>query len=98
LRPVSQVYADVNGPQSDVLALLRTIPGVTSVEPQGARENRTAGFIIAAGRDTDLREAVAQAVVRAGWGLRELRPVSLSMEEIFLSLVATHGSDAGNLP
>ncbi|MGH9534567.1 MAG: hypothetical protein ACRD2E_06890, partial [Terriglobales bacterium] len=36
----------------------------------------------------DVREAVARAVVSAGWGLLELKPVEVSLEEIFLSLTA----------
>jgi hypothetical protein len=31
---------------------------------------------------------VAKAVVGAGWNLTELRPVGLSLEEIFLQLTA----------
>ena len=34
----------------------------------------------------DIREALANAVVRGGWGLMELRPAHLSLEEIFLQL------------
>jgi ABC-2 type transport system ATP-binding protein len=38
---------------------------------------------------TDVREHVARAVVEAGAGLLELRPLSMSLEEVFLKLV-TH--------
>jgi hypothetical protein len=46
-------------------------------------------------RDRDLRPAIAAALVQAGWGLRELRPMTLSLEEIFLTLVGgRQGADA----
>ena len=32
---------------------------------------------------------MARAVVESGWGLLELRPVGLSLEEIFLKLTTT---------
>ncbi|OYW09748.1 MAG: MFS transporter [Acidobacteriia bacterium 12-62-4] len=35
---------------------------------------------------------LARAVVEAGWNLTELRPVSLSLEEVFLQLTATEAS------
>ena len=35
---------------------------------------------------------LARAVVEAGWDLTELRPVSLSLEEVFLQLTATEAS------
>jgi ABC-2 type transport system ATP-binding protein len=37
-----------------------------------------------AGRD--VRRELARAVVSNGWGLLELRPVRMSLEEVFLSL------------
>lgn len=39
-----------------------------------------------------IRADLARAVVESGWNLTELRPVSLSLEEVFLQLTATEGS------
>jgi hypothetical protein len=36
-----------------------------------------------------IRAEVARAVVTAGWDLNELRPVGLSLEDIFLQLTAS---------
>jgi ABC-2 type transport system ATP-binding protein len=35
-----------------------------------------------------IRAELARSVVQAGWNLSELRPVGLSLEEIFLQLTA----------
>lgn len=43
---------------------------------------------------TDPRERLANMVVGAGWGLVELKSVSLSLEEIFLKLTTTEAGDA----
>jgi hypothetical protein len=40
----------------------------------------------------DIREALASAVVNGGFGLMELRPAHLSLEEIFLQLTTTDSS------
>ena len=42
---------------------------------------------------TDPRERLANMVVGAGWGLVELKSVSLSLEEIFLKLTTTESVD-----
>ena len=46
--------------------------------------------------DRDLREALATTVAQQGWGLRELRPVTLTLEEIFLSLVTQSAAPASD--
>jgi ABC-2 type transport system ATP-binding protein len=57
------------------------VKGVESVhgEPDGGVE-----FQFAPGQD--VRPEVAKAVISAGYDLLELRPVGLSLEEIFLEL------------
>jgi len=41
----------------------------------------------------DVRRDLARAVVTNGWGLLELRPLRMSLEDVFLSLI-TDESDA----
>jgi hypothetical protein len=36
--------------------------------------------------EQDIREAVAGAIVKHGWGLREMSSVRMNLEDIFLSL------------
>jgi len=42
----------------------------------------------------DVRRELARAVVQAGWGLLELRPMRMSLEEIFLSLTTDESAPA----
>jgi hypothetical protein len=41
---------------------------------------------------------VAKAIVQSGYELLEMRPVGLSLEEIFLELTRDNGSAAGAKP
>jgi ABC-2 type transport system ATP-binding protein len=91
LRPTSQVHLEVHGPSTEVTEALRTLPGVLGVEPQAVGDG-TVQVTVTTERDRDLRETLAGTIAAHGWGLRELRPQTLTLEEIFLSLVAT-GSD-----
>jgi ABC-2 type transport system ATP-binding protein len=40
---------------------------------------------------SDVREEIAAAIVSSGWGLLEMRPTGLSLEEIFLQLTTSEG-------
>jgi ABC-2 type transport system ATP-binding protein len=45
-------------------------------------------------RGRDVRRELAAAVVTRGWGLLELRPMRMSLEDIFLSLTTEDVSGA----
>jgi len=92
LRRTSEVYLEVVAPDGDVVQTLRAVPGVLSVEPRANPGDGASALLVATEEGRDLRELIAATVVGHGWALRELRPVMLSLEEIFLSLVATKES------
>jgi ABC-2 type transport system ATP-binding protein len=59
-----------------------------------------AGYEIDSERGRDIRRDLSRAVVASGWGLLELRPMRMSLEDVFLSLTteegqATPAPDAG---
>jgi ABC-2 type transport system ATP-binding protein len=86
VRATAQVYVEIRGPAAEVAPALRAVPGVLAVEESG-RADDVVALTISTARDRDLRETLAGAVSQRGWGLRELRLQTLTLEEIFLSLV-----------
>jgi len=80
----------VRGESDDLPKLIGRIKGVDRVSAQadGAVE-----FEFAPGKD--IRPEVAKAVIRDGYDLLELRPVGLSLEEIFLELTAPDAKGKG---
>lgn len=88
LRRTSQIHLEVNGPVAAVARRLQALTGVVGVTPEAARSADTARLVVATEKDRDLRAVVAAEIAAAGWPLLELRPVTLTLEEIFLSLVA----------
>ena len=72
--------------------------------PGGARRiadtrESTPGLEVDSEKGADIRSAVANAVVRGGWDLLELRPMRMSLEDIFLSLTTEErASDAPDAP
>lgn len=93
IRRTSQIHLEIVGPAASAAERLGRIPGVLAVEISRASAGGTAVMTVTADRDHDVRAELAAYVVGAGWKLEELRPVTLSLEDIFLNLVAE--SDAG---
>ena len=85
-----KIRLTVKHPPDDWRIRLSTIPGVLRVLP--GKTPGKAGFvssetcIIECELGRDLREDLAQFVVNQGVGLLELKPLSLSLEEVFLQL------------
>jgi ABC-2 type transport system ATP-binding protein len=88
LQGAASVYVEVDAQGADAEPVLAGIPGVTGVAV-AARHGALTGFEIQSERGLDVRRSVAQAVVGAGYGLVELRPMRMSLEEIFLQLTTT---------
>lgn len=76
----------VRGEGDGLAKLIQRIKGVRSVQ---AQIDGTLEFQFAPGQD--VRPEVAKAIVGAGYELLELRPVGMSLEEIFLELTRDDG-------
>jgi ABC-2 type transport system ATP-binding protein len=50
------------------------------------RHDTTVGYEIDTAGDRDVRRDVAREIVTRGWGLLELRPMRVSLEEVFLQV------------
>ena len=79
------MYVQIDADGSDVGVALARVTGVTRVE-EADRRDGAVGYEVESERGHDIRRALAQTIVSNGWGLLELRPMRMSLEEIFLSL------------
>ena len=84
LKGAASLYVQIEGSGGD-LAALQSIPGVSAVNVVDQHDTRV-GYEIEAEPTVDVRRDVARAVVERGWGLLELRPTRMSLEEVFLQL------------
>ena len=92
MKGAERISLTVAGPVDDVRARLMGIGGVLNVEAQAAENTEDMGaiqsnYIVECRLNTDLRSALAAEVVGSGWGLLELRSVSMSLEDVFINLV-----------
>jgi ABC-2 type transport system ATP-binding protein len=82
-----RIFLEVDGPGDAVLAHLQGLKGVLQVEQNGASPGGAPTYTLSTIKERDMRAEVAQAMVQQGWQLLELRPVRLSLEEVFIQLV-----------
>jgi gliding motility-associated transport system ATP-binding protein len=93
LRGSETMYVQVDQGPDDAAATLARVPGVTRVVESDRRDRRI-GYEVESDVGHDVRRELARAVVTNGWGLLELRPLRMSLEDVFLSLI-TDESAAG---
>jgi ABC-2 type transport system ATP-binding protein len=72
---------------ADVMLRLERVSGVSRVLQRDSRTGRLL-FEVESLQGRTIRSDLARAIVESGWNLNELRPVSLSLEEVFLELTA----------
>jgi len=85
LQGAETLYVQIDAQGAEAEPTLTAIPGVTRVATSDHRDG-VRGFEVESARGTDIRREIARAVVTSGWGLLELRPMRLSLEEIFLQV------------
>ncbi len=89
LKGSATMYVQVEAGGADAGAALAAVPGVTRVvaadHHEGAAGVPTA-FEVESAPDVDVRQELARAIVTRGWGLLELRPVRMSLEDVFLQV------------
>jgi ABC-2 type transport system ATP-binding protein len=97
LRGSESMYVQVDGNGADVTAALELVPGVTRVAVADTRGD-VSGFEVDSESGRDVRRELANAIVTRGWGLLELRPMRMSLEEIFLSLTTEEAAASATAP
>jgi ABC-2 type transport system ATP-binding protein len=85
--PTARVEVHVAGASGDVAQALRGIPGVLAVEALLSRDG-AAAFLVESSRDRDVRGEIVALVLGRGWALQELHQVGMSLEEVFIRVVA----------
>src|SRR5262249_19729163 len=85
LRGSETMYVQVDASGADAAPALTRIAGVTRVAESDRRDSAV-GYEVDSERGRDSRRELARAGVSNGGGLLELRPMRMSLEEVFLSL------------
>ena len=86
----------VEGPQRDVITRLRHIPGVRTAEHLSEKEGGINFFLVESESDMDVRKPVFFEMARASYAILEMRPLDMSLEEIFLQVTGNAATGKGD--
>ena len=87
LQRSAKLLLTVEGPADQITAALTQLPGVLQVEAKDGAPGGATTLVVESERSRDLRREVSRSIVDGGWGLLELRPADMTLEEIFVQLV-----------
>src|SRR2546425_7964781 len=90
--PTSRLEVEIVGPPPAVRDRIRAIPGVLSVEDQPPA-NGAARYTVEAARGRDVRAEIFQLAAQQRWDLLELKRVGMTLEEVFIRVVAGEESE-----
>ena len=90
LRGSERIGLRVSGDGATLKRALAAVPGVLSVEVEADER-----YLVSTAPGQDVRAQLAATVVKGGWGLLELAPVGMSLEEIFLQLTQEEPTSTG---
>ena len=87
LKGAATMFVQVDASGADAGAALAAVPGVTRVAAADQKgPEAPLAFEVESEPDVDVRRELARAIVTRGWGLLELRPVRMSLEDVFLQV------------
>ena len=84
LKEGEVLRAHIDGPTDEIRAMLQGLEGVLDV----SSEPGEGIYLVTSAPGQDVRDALTKQVVDGGYSLRELRPLDMTLEDIFLSLTS----------
>ncbi|PYN04159.1 MAG: MFS transporter [Candidatus Rokuibacteriota bacterium] len=90
--PTARVEVEIVGPAPAVRERIRAIAGVLSVQDL-AGANGAGRFMVEAARDRDVRSEIFRMAAQQRWELLELKRVGMTLEEVFIRIVAGEESE-----
>lgn len=87
IRLTPQIMVRAAGPDEQIIRALGAVRGVTAVQhrPTGTAEPDC--YRVDAEQDALIMNELARVIIDQGWQLREIRPVDMTLEQIFIKLV-----------
>jgi ABC-2 type transport system ATP-binding protein len=82
LRQSDKVSITLKHPPMDAAEQFKSVAGVQNVFPGGS----TGTYLLECSLGHDAREQIARLAVTQGWGLLELKSISMTLEDVFLQL------------
>jgi ABC-2 type transport system ATP-binding protein len=92
--PTARVQVEIAGPSAAIRESMRRLPGVLDVHEQALVDGHGV-YVVESSRDRDVRAEIFRLAAQQKWELRELRRVGMTLEEVFIRIVAGEETVAG---
>ena len=86
LKSSQNLYFKVRSSEEDIKEKIESIDNISRVSSSAPGE-----YVIVPSNGVDIREDLTKAAVNNNWGLLELRPLTHTLEEIFLKVISSEG-------
>jgi ABC-2 type transport system ATP-binding protein len=86
LQGSHETRARIAGPRTAVLETLRALSDVDDVREEAGVDG-VVTVVVRSARGDEARRALAATIVEKGWGLLEVRPLPMTLEDLFVRLV-----------
>ena len=87
LQKSQQFIVRIGGPEKEVLSEMEKINTVSRVAVKESGADGINSYLVEFKKDSDGGKDIAPVIVRKNWALYEMRPIGMSLEDIFIKLV-----------
>jgi ABC-2 type transport system ATP-binding protein len=87
LQEVPTILVKAEGPAREIADAISGIAGVLAVKEARSSSYDVPGFQVETRKEEFVLNDLARAIYEHGWQLKEIRPVDMTLEEIFIKLV-----------
>jgi ABC-2 type transport system ATP-binding protein len=87
LQEVPTILVKAEGPAREIADAISGIAGVLSVKEARSSSYDAPGFQVETRKEEFVLNDLARTIYERGWQLKEIRPVDMTLEEIFIKLV-----------
>jgi len=87
LQQTPKVMLKADGPVPEIIRTLSGLPGITAVDRKEPGAEKSGFYEIESEENADVINEIAKSVYENNWKLKEIRPVDMTLEEIFIKVV-----------
>lgn len=87
LQKSTKTYLKIDGPKKEVIENLQGLKGIISIEEKETTSDREFALLVDMEKDSTVSKEISLLLVQKGYGLLEMRPVLMSLEEVFLKII-----------
>lgn len=87
LQKSSRFFLKIEGPSASVLQELKKIPNIIDVVEKGKDSQNIFSYQVESKKDANVGKEISSTVYKNKWGLLEIRPEEMTLEDIFLKII-----------